>query len=110
MPHYRYKAVDTAGQAVTGTMDEASARRVTAVLEEKGLQVSSVEAVGTCGMFPFRRARLSWEDVEFLNSQLIALTRSGLPLAPALEAIGKELRRGSLKTVVDDLQATLNSG
>ncbi len=110
MPHYRYKAVDTAGQAVTGTMDEASARRVTAVLEEKGLQVSSVEAVGTGGMFPFRRARLSWEDVEFLNSQLIALTRSGLPLAPALEAIGKELRRGSLKTVVDDLQATLNSG
>lgn len=110
MPLYRYKAVDANGHAVNGTMDEASARRVAAVLEEKGLQVSSVEPAEAPRAIPFRRERVSWEDVEFLNTQLIALTRSGLPLAPALEAIGRELRRGSLKSLVDDLHSALQAG
>ncbi|NUM56290.1 MAG: type II secretion system F family protein [Candidatus Hydrogenedentes bacterium] len=110
MPLYRYKAVDANGQASNGTMDEASARRVTAILEEQGLQVSSVEPAEPAREFLFRGGRVSWEDVEFLNTQLIALTRSGLPLAPALEAIGKELRRGALKNVVDDLHSALQSG
>lgn len=110
MPLYRYKAVDAAGQSVTGTMDEASARRVTAMLEEKGLQVNSVAPAVSGSRFGLGRARLTWEDVEFLNSQFIGLTRCGLPIAPALEAIGRELRRGSLKMVVDDIRTALQSG
>ena len=110
MPLYRYRAVDAEGRAVTGTMDEASARRVTAVLEEKGLQVSAVGPAGTAAEFPALRPRLSWEDIEFLNSQLVALSRGGLPLAPALAAIGKELHRGPLRSLIDDLRGALESG
>lgn len=110
MPLYRYTAVDAAGQPVTGTMEEASARRVTEVLEEKGLQVSAVEPAGTVGAYPSLRAKLTWEDIEFLNAQLMALARGGLPLAPALAAIGKELRRGPLKSVIEDVRGALESG
>ena len=109
MPLFRYRAVDTKGEAVNGTMDEASARRVTAILEVKGLQVSSVEAAATQGTYSFNR-RLSWVDVEFLNAQLIALTRSGLPISPALDVLGRELRSGKLKRVVEDLRRALDSG
>ena len=105
MPHYRYKAVDTAGQAVTGTMDEASA--CAARSSRKAFRSARSRLSGQA-VFPFRRApRGRTSSFSIRNS---SRSPGGLPLAPALEAIGKELRRGSLKTVVDDLQATLNSG
>lgn len=110
MPLFRYRAVDAKGDAVNGTMDEASARRVSAILEEKGLQVSSIEPVQPVRAIPLLKKKLSWEDVEFLNGQLIGLSRSGLPIAPALEVIGRELRRGPLKRVVSELHGALNSG
>ncbi|MCC6793518.1 MAG: type II secretion system F family protein [Candidatus Hydrogenedentes bacterium] len=109
MPLFRYRAVDAKGEAVTGTMDEASARRVTAILEEKGLQVSSVEIAASQRAYTFKH-RLSWADIEFLNAQLIALTRSGLPISPALDVLGRELRSGKLKRVVEDLRSALDSG
>ncbi|MDZ4861180.1 MAG: type II secretion system F family protein [Candidatus Hydrogenedentes bacterium] len=110
MPQYRYRAVDSDGAPTVGTMEEASARRVTAILEEKGLSVSSVEEVPGVARAVTPKVKLSWEDIEFLNSQLLALAKSGLPLAPALDAIGKELRRGSLEKVVSEMRSGLVRG
>jgi len=108
MPVYRYRAVDAEGALSTGTMDEASARRVTAILEEKGLQVTSVEEVPVTSTH--RKTRLSWEEVEFLNSQLLALSKSGLPIAEAFEAIGKEIGSGSLARVMAQVRGALQQG
>ena len=110
MPLYRYRAVDSSGRPVTGTMDEVSAQKVTTKLEEQGFQVSAVDPAQPAPAYPKRQAPLSWQDIEFLNSQLLALARSNLPIAPALAALGKELHRGPLRTLLGELRIALESG
>ncbi len=110
MPEYRYRAVDENGRSVTGTMNEDSAVRVTAMLEEQGLQVSSVEPEAPPRTTVRRTGGLTWEEIDLLNQQLLAIVRSGLPLAPALKVVAGELRGQRLKGVLDALHASLEQG
>ncbi|GMV90682.1 MAG: pilus assembly protein PilC [Candidatus Hydrogenedentota bacterium] len=110
MPEYRYRAVDDKGSDVSGTMSEDSAVRVSAILEEQGLQVSSIEQVTETVPAPSRTGALSWDEVELLNQQLHAIVRSGLPLAPALKAISTELRSPRLQSVLESIRGSLEQG
>ncbi|MCC6490623.1 MAG: type II secretion system F family protein [Candidatus Hydrogenedentes bacterium] len=110
MPEYRYRAVDERGRDVSGTMEEDSAVRVVAILQEQGLQVSAIEAVTGPGNEARQGGSLSWEDVDLFAQQLLAITRSGLPLAPALKAVAHELGAGRLKEAMDGVRGSLESG
>lgn len=110
MPQYRYRAVDENGRDVSGTMNEDTAVRVTAILEEQGLQVSSVELLKEAETVKRRADALSWEEVELLNQQMQAIVRSGLPLAPALKAVSSELRSPRLEALLDSLHLSLEQG
>jgi len=101
MPLFKYKAVDLEGRAVEGTMDEPSARRVTEMLQEHGLQVNSVKEVGRrLGLLQRLRPHLNWEDIDLLNEQLAAITRSGLPVAPSLKASSNPAARSRPRSAV----------
>jgi type II secretory pathway component PulF len=54
--------------------------------------------------------RLSGVDAAELSSQIASLTRSGLPLAQGLAALGAELPRGSLRRSIEDLAISLEAG
>ena len=111
MPLFEYRAVDLEGRAVEGTMDEPSARRVTEMLQERGLQVNSVKEVGRRpGLLQRLRPHLNWEDIDLLNEQLAAITRSGLPIAPSLKALGQDISNRRLKPVLEDIHLQLESG
>jgi type II secretory pathway component PulF len=110
MPLFRYSAVDEHGNAVTGTMEEVSARRVAAILHEQGFQVGNVEEVRPVTAFPRLKARLTWGDVQLLNDHLLAIMRSGLPLAPALESIAFHMQRPKLRNLLDDIRGKLENG
>jgi general secretion pathway protein F len=110
MPEYRYRAVDDKGRDTSGAMNEDSAVRVTAILEEQGLQVSSVDPVALATDEHRRKGSLTWDEVDLLNQQLFAIVRSGLPLAPALKAVATELRTPRLKALLDSLHTSLEQG
>ena len=110
MPLYKYRAVDDGGAPVEGTMDEASAYRVTTMLRERGLQVNSVEEVGASRALPRKTGALSWKDLDLLNEQLAAIVRSNLPLAPSLQALAQDLHSSRLKTVLESVRAQLEKG
>jgi len=111
MPLFEYKAVDLEGRAVEGTMDGLSARRVTEMLQERELQVNSVKEVGRRpGLLQRLRPHLNWEDIDLLNEQLAAITRSGLPIAPSLKALGQDISNRRLKPVLEDIHGQLESG
>jgi len=59
MALFKYRAVDRDGKAVEGTMEEASASRVTGILRERGLQVNAVEEVGKGPGFLRAKSRLT---------------------------------------------------
>jgi len=109
MAVFRYKALDQAGNPVEGAMEEASARRVMSSLEERGLQVNSVEEVGAARTFP-KRSRLSWSDLEILNSQLLTLVQGGLPLAPSIRAMARDLRNPRIRWLLESVREDLEAG
>ena len=91
-------------------MDESSARRVTAILEERGLQVSEVERVGKRAGFARLGRPLRLEDLELFNDHLLAVAKSGLPMAPALKGIAKDFHKKRLRRIVQSIQADLEKG
>ncbi|MFO7973595.1 MAG: type II secretion system F family protein [Candidatus Hydrogenedentota bacterium] len=110
MPLYKYRAVDEQGHATTGTMEESSARQVTAVLHERGLQVSSVELAQKRWALPRLGRSLSWEEVNLFNEQLLAIARSNLPLVESLRALAEDIDSPRLRPVFKSLQRKLEEG
>ena len=111
MPLFRYRAIDTYGEPMEGTMDESSAHRVTQILEERGAQVNLVEKMGGEDA-PFGRSerKLSWEDVSLINSQLLAITRAGIPVSPSVDALAKDIENKRLRPVFQSLKRDLETG
>jgi len=110
MPLFEYRAVDPDGKAVEGTMDEPSARRVTEILTERGLQVNSVKEAGKRFGLVRLRSRLTWDDIDLLNRELLAINKSGLPFAPSLKALGQDISNRRLRPVLADIHAQLEAG
>ncbi len=110
MPLFKYGGVDKDGKAVEGTMEEASAVRVTTILRERGLQVSAVDEVGKGPGFLRVKSRLTWDDLDLFNRQLLAVTKSGLPLAPSLKALAEDIRSRRLKPVLEDIRSQIEAG
>jgi len=110
MPQYRYRAVDNDGRVVEGTMEEESARRVTSTLKERGLQVSSVEEVGKRPGFLRLKSRLAWHDLDIFNQQLLAIVKSGLPIAPSLRTVAAEIKNRRLRRVLEDVRSQIEGG
>lgn len=110
MTMYRYRAVDDAGNAVDGTMEDLSAHRVVQRLQERGLQVNSVEEFNKPRGILRVSQKLTWEELGLFTDQLQAIARSALPLPPALRALGQDIRNARLKSVLDSLCHDLERG
>ena len=106
MSQYSYKAVNRAGERVSGVVEAADRRSAVAGLADNGQFVIEVAeqtektASGVkaeqfsdlAGFFRLRSGRITGKDILALTSQLSAALRAGLPLLGALETF---LRRPS---------------
>ena len=110
MPQYKYRAVDHDGKAVEGTMEEESARRVASTLKERGLQVSSIDELGKRPGFLRVKSRLAWHDLDLFNQQLLAIVKSGLPLAQSLRAVAAEIKHRRLRRIFEDVRSQMEAG
>ena len=110
MPLFKYRSVDAQGEVFEGTMDEDSAARVAAILQERGLQVSEVAPLALHKGLPFLRTPLTWEDIHLLNQQLLVIVKSDLPFVPALAAMATDINNPRLKPVLDGLKRDLELG
>lgn len=110
MPLFRYRAVDQFGEPLDGTMEEASAARVTAILRERGAQVNEVLEIGGRKQLIGGPRRIGWSEIALLNSQLLAIVRGKIPVAPSVQAMAKDLENRRLKPVLEQLRSDLESG
>ena len=107
MAQFSYAAVDNDGNPVEGVLEAASAHTCVAALVEQGLRVSSVEPMeGRRGLY-VKKGKLTWEDLNLLNEQLLAITKGGLPLAQSLMAVANDLKRRNLRDLVQRLRKDL---
>lgn len=109
MPLFKYRAVDADGHAVNGTMDKPFSHQVVVALQEQALAVNSVRRIGREMPSVTKRA-LSWNDLAQLNSQLLMATRSSLPLAPSIAAMGADLTNPRIKPVLEDVRGRIEAG
>jgi len=72
--------------------------------------VNAVEELHKTRGFMQVSHRLTWDELALFAEQLTAITRSELPLAPALKAMAADLRSARLKPVLDRLQRDLERG
>ncbi len=110
MPSFKYRAVDEEGAPVEGTMEEQSAARVTMLLRERGLQVSSVEPTEKQRGFLRMKRKLTLEDLHLFNEQLLAITKSGLPLAPSIKALARDAGNRRIIPLLENIRRDLERG
>lgn len=124
MGHFSYKAVDRNGAHVSGTVEAADRRSAVATLADQGRfvtdildQTSSASRSGGQGLSLglaelsfLGKGRASSKDILAVTTQLSTAVRAGLPLLNCLELIGKQQRKPAMKSMFDQLIASVNAG
>ncbi|MDX9971667.1 MAG: type II secretion system F family protein [FCB group bacterium] len=110
MYEFKYRAVDKLNHPVEGTVRARTATDVVTQLSGQGLQVSSVEAMTPPDPARPVKTRLSLDDLTLFNETLHSVVNSGLPLAPSLEVLARDVRSARLRSVVEALRADIEAG
>jgi general secretion pathway protein F len=118
MPVYEYKGLNKAGKTVKGIEDAESRNALRQVLQGRGIFVTDVyEGSGSrmasksgdvdlAKMFE----RVSLSDIAVLTRQMATLTRAGIPLVEALNALTDQADKEELKRVLSDVRRKVNEG
>lgn len=113
MPTYTYKARDTGGKRVTGTMEAVSKTELADKLHRMGYLTTQV-AESLPGIRidsiwePFRG--ISTEDMIIFNVQLSNLINAGIPLLASLGTLSKQVENKRLRGIVGEISRSLEAG
>jgi len=110
MTQYSYRAVDSEGQDLSGTMEGSSTRHVAQILQERGLTVNEVrETYPKRGLLRVVQS-LTWDDIEICCQHLHSIAKGGMPLGPPLKHLAEDLRNPRLKPVLERMHQDLENG
>jgi len=118
MARFQYKAITRSAETVKGQIEAESAQAATALLAERGLFVdeiardgTAVEAVEANGTAPKgKRLRLSDKDRAQFVRQLATALQAQLPLMSALQVVGEQNPRASLKALAARTRSIVQGG
>ncbi len=104
---FRWHGVDADGGHRTGALIAPDASTARALLKRDNLFVVDLKAQG-----PAPRPKANAADVTLFTRQLASLLRAGLPLAPALDLLGKaqSSRRSGIPRIVGALARDITAG
>ena len=106
MPTFAYSARDTSGKLVTGTLEAAAEREVTALLSEKSLfpvKIDSVADRSTRSLFG-KRKKIKGQTLAVFFTQLASLLRAGVPMIRSLNVLSEQSTDPTLKEVVGEIR------
>jgi type II secretory pathway component PulF len=118
---YSYKAVDSGGEPVSGVVEAVDRRSAIAELAGKGIYASDIfeqvvaaakisGPVSLIGFLKLCSGRISGKDVLAMTNQLSTALRAGLPVLNALEIIGEQQHKASMKALLENLAKAVSSG
>lgn len=110
MARFKYKVRDKFGKVVTGSMESQDKNSVATHLESMGYapvsisEESKLKNIQVFGSF----GRVSSEDMNLFNRQLVTLIKAGLPLLAALNAVEKQTKsrvlRQAIQAIIKDIE------
>ena len=124
MGQFSYKAVDKAGEHVTGTVEAADRKSAVIALADKGHLVTELiekakssgagfgllEGLDLSKSLKIGSRRVSSKDILAMTSQLSTALRAGLPLLNGLELIHQQQTKIGMKEMLADLIDAVSSG
>ena len=124
MGNFSYKAVNRAGEHITGTVEAADRRSAVTVLADKGHFVTDLAeqaeaAVAREGLeralklpplLRFGSGRITGKDILAMTSQLSTALRAGLPLLNALHIIRDQQHKPAMRRMLDSLAGSVSGG
>jgi len=113
MAMYVYKARDSAGKLVKGSMDAAGKEEVIEKLRKMGYMATQVtQALGGSSIEPVlgRLRRVNPQDIMVFNVQLSNMINAGISILASLDAIEKQLENRRLKKVVGSIARSVEAG
>ena len=113
MPAYVYKARDTAGKRVSGTMAAGTQEELVAKLHRMGYMTTQVKEA-PLGI-PIASALDRWqgvgtEDMILFNVQLANLINAGISLLASLDTLSRQIENKRLKEAIADVSRGVQAG
>lgn len=117
MPQFVYKARDTTGKMITGTLEAESTANVITRLQGMGYFPVSVEdsrsasSAGAAGApRGGRKKRIKINDIATFNRQIADLLSSGIPLVKALSVIQNQTSNPALRQIIVQITQDVTGG
>ncbi len=114
MAAFSYKAINSAGKVVKGSLEGDSERQVRTQLRTQKLKPISVESVKQKqqkeNSGSFFAPRLSTRDLTLLTRQMASLVQSGMPLVDSLQGVAKQARKQSMQSLVLQIRSRVLEG
>jgi type IV pilus assembly protein PilC len=118
MGAYAYKAVDTSGKTMVGTVEAADQASATKQLRSKGLVVVKLNE-GTAGAgsrsfdtgsLPIIGGRIKSRDVALFSRQFATMVGAGLTILRCLMILETQVESDKLRAVLQEVAADIESG
>lgn len=108
MPTFKYKAYNTGGRPVEGTIDASGVRDAVQTLKNTGLFPAEVSesAVGKKRLF----SRISSKDLALVTRQLSTLLSSGTALSEALSVLGENTGNPEMQSILSRINESVAQG
>jgi general secretion pathway protein F len=114
MGAYQYVAVDPLGKERKGVMEGDTARQVRGLLRERDLipvEVTEIEGKRAHTRKSFSMSKgMSALDLALMTRQLATLSRAGLPLEEALQAVSEQSEKARTKSILLGVRAKVLAG
>jgi type IV pilus assembly protein PilC len=113
MPTFVYRARDTAGRLIEGTLEAESERAVVAQIRERGYMPTTlrrqIEAPSVAAQVR-GMAGVPMEDLVLFTRQLATMVSAGLPLVSCLEVTAQQTDSRRLREVLETIRRGIEAG
>lgn len=111
MPNYSYVAINMSGAEITGEHSSPDEKGVANMLHQQGFYATSIKkAKGGLGNVTIGTPKLHVKVVARFCTQIAAMLRSGVPIVRTLEILASEAEDKKLKTILEDINASIRQG
>ncbi len=108
---FSYKALDSGGKTLTGTMEAANADEVGSWLVDRRYYVLEIAPAPLTAIRRGKRdLSISLREMNYFLVQLSSLINAGCPLLLSLQALHRQLPSSPLKTLLKDLKEKIEVG
>jgi type IV pilus assembly protein PilC len=110
MPKFKYAAVNTDGQAVSGMIEADHANDVRLQLAETGVFVREIKERASLMKLELMPKRVPRIDIMNFSRQLAAFVRAGIPIIDAIDTLRSDMKNERFRKVLADVADALRSG